>query len=160
MADKKKEITGMLAYVIAARELRASTVHRKCLIQYYASNTRADGSFFKSISEICAETGLCKTFVYAANTEWEKNGFLQWSRGNGIEGKANLYQLCLKKLQSAAEKSRKHVDAAKSDLRKKSRERQAKYRAIKSKLSMPQKLGQYVTPPHGVTVTSPHGVTA
>jgi hypothetical protein len=145
----KKEVTGFLAYVIAARELRATNAHRKCLIQYYASNAGNNGTFYKSMLDICAETCLSERFVQTANAAWKDAGVLSWTQGSNLSGKANTYQLQLKKLQDAARTSRKNVDAAKDAKRLRDRDRQARHRSTKEhKTTL---LEGFVTAPHAVT---------
>ena len=149
MSSQKKEPTGFMAYVVAARELRASSAHRKCLIQYYTSNVGSTGSFFKSMLDICTDTCLSENFVRKINIEWQKAGLITWGSGSNLTGKANTYQIDLHKLQVAAKQSMTKKDAIKKAVKDKAAVKQAAYRA-KAKHDT-QLLAKYVTSPHAVT---------
>jgi hypothetical protein len=135
-ATPKKEYTGFMAYVVAAREIKCSSASKKCLLQYYASNVNKDGSFFRSMLDICAETSLAESFVRKTNTEWEAKKILKCIEGNWRDGKANVYILSLPVLQQIARSSRSIIDKAKDVMRDKATKRMQKYRA-KKKLVTP-----------------------
>lgn len=100
--------TGFLAYVIAAREVRASNVIRKCLMLYYASNTNEHGAFFKPLLHISIDTGISESTIQRLNAEWEKLGILTWKSGDA--SKANQYQLHLPVLRKFVESSKVAFD--------------------------------------------------
>jgi hypothetical protein len=122
-------VTGMLAYIIAGREIRCSTVHGKCLLQYYCSNVNRGGSFFKSTVDISSETKLSERFIRKVNATWKQNGFVTWVRGSNLTGDANRYTLNLEKLQAAAAQSEDPRDKARILSNLKTAERMRRYRA-------------------------------
>jgi hypothetical protein len=140
-----KEITGMLAYIICAREMKCGSVHSKCLLLYYAANCDRHGSFFKSMVDICAETGLSESFVRKTNAYWEKVGIMSSTEGNWAKHLANRYHLHLTKLRGVCAANKKQVDQAKVAAREKSAQRSQRYRSKKQ-----AEANQNVTPPQGV----------
>lgn len=143
----RAETTGMLAYIIAAREMKCGSVHSKCLLQYYASNCGKEGSFFKSTVDISAETGLSERFIRKTNALWESEavGILSTVQGNWMKHQANTYRLNLSRLQSVSEKNKLQIEDRRTRAKRKAAERAARYRARKSD----EKAA--VTPPDTVT---------
>jgi len=122
------EPTGMLAYIIAGREIRCGTVHAKCLLQYYCSNVNKDGKFFKSMLDICAETKLSRAFVAYTNDDWKKKGVLSWAEGDWRKKTANTYTLNLAILRKIASDSQKACAESKERERQQAAERARTYR--------------------------------
>jgi hypothetical protein len=91
------EPTGFLAYIVAARELRASNVIRKCLLQYYASNVNEKGQFFKTLLGISLETCIPISTIQRINAEWRQASILTWDSGDTTQ--ANAYQIHLDALR-------------------------------------------------------------
>lgn len=127
-----KPITGMLAYIVAGREIRCSSVHVKCLLQYYCSNVNVDGSFFKSTLDIYADTKLSESFIHRTNAKWKDIGLLSWVEGDWRKRLANRYTLNLAILRTLATDCEKHRDKAKLSFNQKAAERACKYRAKKA----------------------------
>jgi hypothetical protein len=119
----------MLAYIIAGREIRCSTVHGKCLLLYYCTNVNRGGSFFKSVLDICAETHLAESTVHRLNSGMKELGILSWVSGDWRKGLSNTYTLDLSKMQAMSEQTQKGRDAAKEKSRQKAAERARRYRA-------------------------------
>src|SRR5713101_7844857 len=82
MSAPRKEPTGMLAYIVAAREIRTKDVNRKLLLLYYASNVGSHGSFFKCLLDISLDTGLSESTVQRINKDWQDKGILSWEKGS------------------------------------------------------------------------------
>src|ERR1035438_8783136 len=122
----RKEPTGMLAYIIAAREIRTTEVSRKLLLLYYASNVGRQGSFFKSLLDISLDTGLSESTVQRINKDWQGKGLLAWEKGSVTRSLANTYRLDLSKLQKAVESSRKAFEGAEQRSRRKAADRAKK----------------------------------
>lgn len=133
------EPNGMLAYIIAGREIRCSTPHVKCLLLYYCSNVGRDGTFFKSLLDISFETGLADSFIRKTNEEWRKKGVLTWVEGDWRKKTANTYTLKLDLLKKIAENSKKQRDDVKEAARQKAADRARRYReSHKSALRLPE----------------------
>jgi AraC-like DNA-binding protein len=124
----RKEPTGMLAYIIAAREIRTRDVRRKVLLLYYASNVSSHGSFFKSLLDISLDTGLSESTVQRINKDWQDNGLLSWEKGSVTRSLANIYRLDLGKLQQAVKSTRKNFEGAEQRSRRKAADRAKRYR--------------------------------
>jgi len=129
VAKTEKVATGMLAYIIAGRNLRPSSPYAKCLLQYYCSNVNTKGSFFKSTFDTAYETGLSERFIYKTNAKWKELGILSWEPGNSFQKKANAYTINLEKLLVAVEKSIRDHDKSVTTKRQKWAERARRYRA-------------------------------
>jgi hypothetical protein len=123
-----KPITGMLAYIVAGRELRPTSPYAKCLLQYYCSNVNKHGSFFKSAFNIQFETGLSERFIRKTNAKWKTGGLLSWVQGSNLTKRANTYTLDLEKLQKFVSQSIETHNAYTLKLRQQSAERSQKYR--------------------------------
>jgi hypothetical protein len=126
-----KPITGMLAYIVAARNLRPPDVEAKCLLQYYCSNANEHGTFFKSVLDIHMETALSPAFIHKTNAQWQKLGLLAWVAGNSFQNRANTYTINLEILKKASEGSIRKYDADKMKLRQQWAARSRRYRAKK-----------------------------
>ncbi len=126
------ELTGMLAYIVAGREIRCSNPHVKCLLQYYCSNVNKEGTFFKSMLDICAETRLCEKFVRNTNNEWREKKILDWIEGDWRKRTANTYTLNLDLLKRLAAKSEKSCDDVKERERQLAADRARRYRERKA----------------------------
>ena len=118
--------TGMLAYIVAGREIRFKTVHGKCLMLYYCSNVNKEGKFFKSMLDICAETTLSEKTVRRLNSAMKSMGVLSWTEGTN--GKANDYQLNLSKMEHFVAITAKDRIATKDKQRHQWAERSRRYR--------------------------------
>ena len=125
---KGEKKTGMLAYIIAGREIRCKTVHGKCLLQYYCSNVNAHGSFFKSTLDICAETTLAESTVREMNSKLKQMGILSWVKGSNLNHRANVYTLNLEKMQEMAEVTTQKRDDSKDRIKQQWAERARRYR--------------------------------
>jgi hypothetical protein len=136
--DKPKELTGMLAYIAAARELRCSSVHAKCLLQYYASNVNQHGKFFKSTADISAETRLSESFIRKTNAVWEHIKLIAVVAHPRSDGKANDYSLDLKRLRIAVENAKEDKAATKERARLITAERVRRHRAKLKTVTPPQ----------------------
>jgi hypothetical protein len=123
-----KEITGFLAYVIAAREMKCSSPHEKCLLLYFACNCNDKGKFFKSQSETVLETGLSERFIRKTIKDWENLRWLRYRPGD-LFGAATEYTLDLKMLQKLAGQSREYNQEAKYLKRQEAAARIRKWRA-------------------------------
>jgi hypothetical protein len=143
----EKELTGMLAYIVAAREMKCGSVHSKCLLLYYASNCGKDGSFFKSTVDIAAETGLSERFIRKTNAIWESTavGILSSIQGSSVKHQANTYQLNLPKLRSICDKNKTAIEDRRTREKRKAAERAARYRAKKSEAKAAVTLPDTVT---------------
>jgi hypothetical protein len=124
-----KPLTGFLAYVVAARNLRPPDVHAKCLLQYYCSNVDDHGTFFKSVLDIHMETALSPAYVHKINAQWKKIGLLSWVEGNSFQKKANTYTLNLEILRKAMENSINKYEADKVKIKQQWAVRSRRYRA-------------------------------
>ena len=134
----RKEPTGMLAYIIAAREIRTTDVNRKVLLLYYASNVNSHGSFFKSLLDISLDTGLSESTVQRINKDWQDKGILSWEKGSVTRSLANTYRLDLSKLQKAVESTRRNFEGAEQRRRRKAADRAKRYRERHAKLTVTQ----------------------
>jgi hypothetical protein len=134
----RKEPTGMLAYIIAAREIRTTDVNRKVLLLYYASNVNTHGSFFKSLLDISLDTGLSESTVQRINKDWQGQGLLSWEKGSVTRSLANTYRLDLSKLQKAVESTRRNFEGAEQRRRRKAADRAKRYRERHAKLTVTQ----------------------
>lgn len=126
-----KPLSGMMEYIVAARELRPPDVEAKCLLQYYCSNVGSTGSFFKSVLDIHMETALSPAFIHKTNAQWKALGLLSWVAGNSFQKKANTYTISLDTLKRASEGSIKKYEADKVKVREQWAARSRKYRAKK-----------------------------
>lgn len=124
--------TGFLAYVRAARELLCTSVSRKCLILYYATNCDEHGKFFKSTLDISIETGVSEKFIRECNKDWQKYGLITVTEHPWHSGKANDYQIHLGKLQSLVKDRVEKKNKAKLIAKKKAVERTLRWRANKA----------------------------
>jgi hypothetical protein len=123
-----KPITGMLAYIVAGREIRCKTVHGKCLLLYYCANAGKDGSFFKSTLDICAETTLAESTVRRVNAGLKVMGLLTWVEGSNLTHRANAYTLNLSKMQVMAASTKQGRDSSKDIIKKQWAARARRYR--------------------------------
>ncbi len=140
----------MLAYVVAAREVRCSSVHAKCLLQYYASNTNKHGKFFKSTHDICAETMLSESFVRKTNAVWEAMKLLTITEHKRSTGLANDYAFDLRRLKLAADQSTPAKEEAKDRAKRMAAERQRRHRDKQNVTPSQSVTHDSVTPSHGV----------
>ena len=136
MSAPRKEPTGMLAYIVAAREIRTTDVRRKLLLLYYASNVGSHGSFFKSLLDISLDTGLSESTVQRINKDWQGKGILSWDKGSVARSLANTYRLDLSKLQKAVESTRRDFESAAQRSRRKAADRAKRYRERHAKLTV------------------------
>jgi hypothetical protein len=120
--------TGMLAFIVAGREIRCKTVHGKCLILYYCSNVNREGSFFKSTLDICAQTTIAESTVREINAKLREMGMLSWVKGSNLKHHANTYTLNLTKMQAMAESTKQSRDDAKEKSRQQAAARARRYR--------------------------------
>jgi hypothetical protein len=158
-SKKSKAIpTGMLAYIVAAREMRCASPHSKCLLQYYASNVDRQGKFFKSLLDICAETGLSQSFVRKTNAYWKKINLLSWEEGSWTNGKANVYRLSLPHLKAYLQNRRPEIETTKLHMRQQSAVRVKRWRSKKAG-EPAETLVAGVTLSGSVTETPSDGVT-
>ncbi|MGA9932224.1 MAG: hypothetical protein WBQ13_14860 [Terriglobales bacterium] len=128
-----KPLTGMLAYIVAARDLRPPDVRAKCLLQYYCSNVNQHGTFFKSVLDIHMETALSPATIHRINAQWKVIGLLAWVEGNSFQKKANTYTVNLEILRKAAEASIKQYETDKAKVKQQSALRSRRYRAKRNK---------------------------
>jgi len=128
----KKPVTGMLAYIIAGREIRCKNAHTKCLLLYYCCNVGKTGSFFKSMLDIHTETGLAESTIRELNGRFKQMGFLSWVAGSNLQKRANTYTLDLDKMQSLAEATLTFHNANKNRIRQQWAERARRYRRKRS----------------------------
>jgi hypothetical protein len=119
----------MLAYIVAARNLRTASVEAKCLLQYYCSNVNEHGTFFKSVLDTHFDTALSERFIHKSNAKWKDMGLLSWTQGNSFKHKANVYTIDIAKLKTVSENSIKQHDAEKNKVRQQWAERQRRHRA-------------------------------
>jgi AraC-like DNA-binding protein len=136
----RKEPTGMLAYIIAARSVRTRDVKRKVLLLYYACNVGSQGSFFKTLLDISLDTGLSESTVQRINKDWQGKGLLSWEKGSVTRSLANTYRLDLGKLQRAVESSRKDFESAEQRSRRKAADRAKRYRDRHAQLNVTQEI--------------------
>jgi len=138
---QSKEITGMLAYIVAARELFCTSVSSKCLIQYYCSNVDEHGRFFKSTLDISIDTGVSAYTIRTANKNWSKFGLLTIIEHPWWSGKANDYKVHLGKLQELVQKRLENKEKKKQTLKKGGAERTERWKS-KQKVTLLQALPQ------------------
>jgi hypothetical protein len=136
------EPTGMLAYIVAGREIRCSTAHAKCLLLYYCANVGKDGTFFKSLLDISFETRLSDSFIRRTNDEWRKKKLISWVEGDWHKGLANTYTLNLPLMQKMAEHSKKQRDDVQEIAREKTAERVRRFRERQKAVTPPQSVTQ------------------
>jgi hypothetical protein len=122
------EPTGFLAYIVAGRDFRCKTVQGKCLLQYYCSNVSKDGTFFKSMLDICADTSIAESTVREFNGKLKGMGVLSWIEGSNLTKRANTYTLHLTRMKALVEAGKKLRESAKQKAREQSAERSRRYR--------------------------------
>jgi hypothetical protein len=124
-----KPLTGFLAYVVTARNIRPTDVEAKCLLQYYCSNVDEHGTFFKSVLDIHMETALSPAYIHKTNAKWKTLGLLSWVEGNSFQKKANTYTLSLEILRKVMENSIKKYEADRVKIKTQWAARSRRYRA-------------------------------
>lgn len=138
--SKMNEMTGMLAYIITARELISASVSAKCLLLYYASNVNKQGRFFKSVLDIRIDTGLSEKTIRTLNEKWRSLGILTVTEHSYESRKANDYELHLPRLKEILSTQQEQKKQKKDKMRLANAKRAQKWRD-KKKLEEAQALG-------------------
>lgn len=134
----REEQTPYMRGVIAARQMICkgqicTNVSSKCLLLYYCCNADNNGEFFKSTLEICLETGLAASTVYALNAQWESWGLLKITKHDWRSGDANDYKINLKVLEEASDRTLVLKAEKITIAKQKAADRARKYRVNKKK---------------------------
>lgn len=137
--QNKPNFVGTGALCIEARKLPVKGVAMKCLLLYYAICTDySTGTFYKSFSEIYADTGIPERTVRRVNDGLARAKILETTPPKFESGDATVYRLNLKTMQNLNEqliplRSERQIEA-----RKKKSERMQRWRDKKKVLKTEQ----------------------
>jgi hypothetical protein len=132
--DREEDMKPFMRRLVAARKMICkgqicTNVSSKCLLLYYCANANEKGFFYKSTLEICLETGLAASTVYALNKQWESWGLLKIVKHDWRSGDSNDYTIDLETLEECSERTQSMKADRLAMSKLKAAERAKRYRA-------------------------------